>query len=164
MNQNSVVRRIVSRFLSAVLLLAPLGCQTMGQVFTAVDGGLYEAVDTHPVTAQPMVSVVPEEREVGDAQGTVEYRASLVRLLQVQDDQQGRPLLWLQFQNGAQHQVQAIGVTIHYTGEGQMLYQDPSCGGAAVLQTGETKWFSCTLHQIQGATNYNVQVTGVQFR
>ena len=63
-----------------------------------------------------------------------------------------------------QHQVQAIGVTIHYTGEGQMLYQDPSCGGAAVLQTGETKWFSCDLRQIQGATNYNVQVTGVQFR
>ena len=133
----------------------------------------YSAGETRvPEAIGAAVEIIGEHERTKDeakarkraARGTPEYQATLVHLLQVENDPQGRSLIWLQFQNGARYDVQAIGVTIHYVGANQALYQDPSCGGPVELQAGETKWFACQLYSVQGATNYQVQVTGIEFR
>lgn len=94
-----------------------------------------------------------------------ERMATLVQLLAVQNDPQGRPYIWLQFYNGAPQAVSAIGVTVNYMGaRDERLVSDPSCGGPAALAPGETRWFSCDAKQVEGATSYQVKVTGAQFR
>jgi hypothetical protein len=52
---------------AGVVLAGALGCAEFGQIATAVDEALYETVPTHPVTGQPMVTVVSEEQEIAQA-------------------------------------------------------------------------------------------------
>ncbi len=39
-----------------------------------------------------------------------------------------------------------------------------NCGGPAHIPAGQTVWLACQLHNVQGASSYQVQMTGVQFR
>ena len=51
-----------------------------------------------------------------------------------------------------------------YMRGGTAIAQDPNCGGAANIPAGQTVWLTCQLHQVRGAEQYKVEVTGVQFR
>ena len=97
---------------------------------------------------------------------TPEYQRTLVQLLQVRtgQDAYGRPAAQMQFRNGAQHDVAALGVRVMYMRGGSAIANDPNCGGPAHIPAGQTVWLACQLHNARGADQYKVEITGVQFR
>ncbi len=104
-----------------------------------------------------------EDRERAALQ-TPQVQATLVRLLETRLDDQGRQLIWMQFQNGARYDVAALGVSVTYLGQQSALAQDPNCGGPASIPAGQTVWLSCNYHRVRGADSFKVEITGVQFR
>ena len=104
-----------------------------------------------------------EDRERAALQ-TPQVQATLVRLLETRLDDQGRQLIWMQFQNGARYDVAALGVTVTYLGQQRAVAQDPNCGGPANIPAGQTVWLFCSYDPVQGADSFKVEITGVQFR
>ncbi len=104
-----------------------------------------------------------EDRERAALQ-TPEVQATLVRLLETRLDDQGRQLIWMQFQNGARYDIAALAVTVTYLGQQHAMAQDPNCGGPASIPAGQTVWLSCNYYPVQGADSFKVEITGVQFQ
>lgn len=129
-----------------------------GAGFLKAAGAAAESIERHERAKEEA-----EAREQA-ARQTPEYQSTLVRLLATKADEQGRSLIWMQFQNGAQRDVSALGVRVVYLKQQQPLAQDPNCGGPTNIPAGQTVWLACGYQYVQGADRYQVEITGVQFR
>ena len=70
---------MMERSVLACLATLLMGCATLESTVVAVDEALYEAVDSHPVTGQPMFNVVSEPKEIATAKHFVDrVRSELV--------------------------------------------------------------------------------------
>jgi hypothetical protein len=94
-----------------------------------------------------------------------EHQSTLVRLLatKAEYDAYGRPMINMQFQNGAIYNIAGLGVRVTYLNGQTPIAQDPNCGGPANIQAGQTVWLACPYHYIPNANAYSVEITGVSF-
>jgi hypothetical protein len=106
------------------------------------------------------------KRDATKAEAERREEKSLVKLLAVQHgfDESGRPVIQMQFQNGSSAEVTALGVRVDYLNGQTAVAQDPNCGGPAQIPAGQTVWLACPAYAVQGATQWSVQITDVQFR
>jgi len=104
------------------------------------------------------------ERRKAEYQRTLTKEASQIQLLATRaaSDAYGRPVIEMQFHNGAQSSVQALGLRVTYLRGAARIAQDPNCGGQTNIPPGQTVWLSCPAYPVQGATSFQVEVTGVQ--
>ena len=129
-----------------------------GAGFVKAVGAALEAATTHRAAKEEA-----KDRERAALQ-TPQVQASLVRLLETRLDDQGRQLIWMQFQNEARYDVAALGVTVTYLGQQRAVRQDPNCGGPANIPAGQVVWLACSYYPVQGADSFKVEITDVQFQ
>ena len=106
------------------------------------------------------------ERREKAATRLPEYQSRRVKLLAVQNGTSplGQPVIQLQFQNGSIYDIRALGVRVRYLNGSTEIAQDPNCGGPAQIPAGQTVWLACTRYDVPGAAQYQVEITGVEFR
>jgi hypothetical protein len=92
-------------------------------------------------------------------------QARLVRVVATRAglDPAGNAFIYTQIQNASALTVKRLDVVVLYGGAGRWLAQDPNCGGPTIIPAGQTIQLACPARAVPGASQFVVQLGGVEF-